>query len=241
MSEARMSNPHRWNKPGHEGYLNHSVAALPEILQDSGEYFTVMSGKWHLGLKPENNPAARGFDRSFALLPGCSNHCEYAIDSKAYSDGYEPQFAPADSHQFFARIPPLYSEDGRRATIESHSLHELNDFYSSDDYATRMINYLDDRTDEQKSKAFFAFLPFAAPHWPLQCSKEDRDWYTGMYDDGPDALRARRLARLKELGLVDPEVDAHEVVAGPTAEWEDLTDYERRCSARAMGMSPSFA
>ncbi len=33
-------------KPGYEGYLNFRVAALSEILQDSG-YHTVMSGKWY--------------------------------------------------------------------------------------------------------------------------------------------------------------------------------------------------
>lgn len=45
------------------------VAALPELLNDHG-YHTLLSGKWHLGLRKETNPAARGFDRSFALLPG---------------------------------------------------------------------------------------------------------------------------------------------------------------------------
>jgi arylsulfatase len=32
-------------RPGYEGYLNERVAALSEILQDSG-YLTIMSGKW---------------------------------------------------------------------------------------------------------------------------------------------------------------------------------------------------
>lgn len=67
---------------------------MSEILQDAG-YHTLISGKWHLGLRPENNPAARGFDRSFALLPGTSNHY-----------GWEPQFGK-DYTNFFVRIPLL--------------------------------------------------------------------------------------------------------------------------------------
>jgi len=49
--------------------IDFDVAALPELLRDHG-YHTLLSGKWHLGLRKETNPAARGFDRSFALLPG---------------------------------------------------------------------------------------------------------------------------------------------------------------------------
>lgn len=60
-------------KPGHEGYLNQRVVALPELLSDGG-YFTLMAGKWHLGLRPEHHPIRRGFKKSFALLPGCANH-----------------------------------------------------------------------------------------------------------------------------------------------------------------------
>lgn len=33
------------DKPGYEGYLNWRVAALSEILADSG-YLTIHSGKW---------------------------------------------------------------------------------------------------------------------------------------------------------------------------------------------------
>ncbi|WP_369830476.1 sulfatase-like hydrolase/transferase, partial [Mycobacterium sp. 1245111.1] len=55
--------------PGYEGYLNDRVVALPELLRDAG-YHTLMAGKWHLGNTIDRTPSARGFDRSFALLPG---------------------------------------------------------------------------------------------------------------------------------------------------------------------------
>ena len=107
MSEQKPAGGQRWNVKGHEGYLNHDVSimrhsalmlqvvAFPESLQAAG-YQTLLSEKWHLGLKPENNPAARGFDRSLALLPGAANH--YAFES---------QFGPNDYLPFLERIPPL--------------------------------------------------------------------------------------------------------------------------------------
>ena len=95
---------------------------------------------------------------------------------------------------------------------------------------------MEERKHGDKSKPFFAYLPFSAPHWPLQCSKEDRDRYRGMYDDGPDALRLRRLERLKELKLIPKDVKAHDVVVPQEfpPEWDQMTDHERKCSARAM-------
>lgn len=202
---------------------SHDVAAVSELLQDAG-YHTLISGKWHLGLRPENNPAARGFDRSFALLPGTSNHY-----------GWEPQFGKDDFINFFVRIPPLYTEDGKKYEVEPNKTHDKAGFFTSDFYTDNLVNYLKERDSEAKDKPFFAYLPFSAPHWPLQCSKEDRDKYQGMYDDGPDALRLRRLANLQRLGIVPPGIQPHDVVVGPlNTEWQDMTDYERRCSARAM-------
>ncbi len=59
--------------PGYEGYLNDRVVALPELLRDAG-YLTLMSGKWHLGNTIDRSPWARGFERSFALLPAGASH-----------------------------------------------------------------------------------------------------------------------------------------------------------------------
>ena len=73
LAEFTRSSVAHQGQPGHEGYLNERVVALPELLKDGG-YHTMMAGKWHLGLKPQHHPIARGFVRSFALLPGCANH-----------------------------------------------------------------------------------------------------------------------------------------------------------------------
>ena len=73
LSEFVRGSPAHQGQPGHEGYLNERVVAIPQLLRDGG-YHTWMSGKWHLGLKKEYSPQARGFVRSFALLPGCANH-----------------------------------------------------------------------------------------------------------------------------------------------------------------------
>ena len=97
-----------------------------------------------------------------------------------------------------------------------------------------MIDYLKERTPEQKEKPFFGYLAFSATHWPLQCLPEDRDLHKGNYDDGPDALRKRRLEGLIKQGLVKPDVVPHPVVAPAAKEWADMTPGERKLSARAM-------
>lgn len=47
------------------------------------------------------------------------------------------------------------------------------------------MEYLDNRTEEEQSKPFFAFLPYTAPHWPLQCSKAKRDKYAALLFANP--------------------------------------------------------
>lgn len=123
---------------------------------------------------------------------------------------------------------------------EANTGNEYNTgFFSSEYYASNLIKYFMERTSEEEDKPFFAFLPFSAPHWPLQCSKADRERYKGVYDEGPEVLRQRRLGQLKKLGLVNKSVVPHEVYGEDTAhvyheEWENLSDDEKAKSARSM-------
>ena len=212
--------------PGYEGYLNERVVTLPEILQDAG-YLTLCSGKWHLGLRRDKSPCARGFERSFALLPGSSNHF-----------GWEPQLEEdvVEAPRPFSHVYSLHMEDGEY-------VRELpDDFYSSNSYGDCMLRYLKDwnqsnsnaRSVAGAKRPFFAYLPFSAPHWPLQAPQEYIQHYRGMYDDGPDALRLYRLSKLKELGLVCADAEAHPVHAPEAPEWAQLSPEHQAKSARAM-------
>ena len=73
MAEHVTYFPTQIGQPGYEGFLNNRVISISQLLRDAG-YHTYMSGKWHLGTKPEQSPAANGFERSFALLEAAANH-----------------------------------------------------------------------------------------------------------------------------------------------------------------------
>ena len=97
-----------------------------------------------------------------------------------------------------------------------------------------MIDYFNNRTQEEKAQPFFAYLPFSAPHWPLQCLEADRLPYKGKYDEGPDVLRKKRLASLIKLGLVKPDVQPYPVVTKNYVEWDEMNPEDKKYNARAM-------
>ncbi|MFT4046235.1 MAG: arylsulfatase [Solimonas sp.] len=200
--------------PGYEGHLNDRVASLAELLRDAG-YRTLMSGKWHLGLTPETSPKARGFERSFSLLTAAANHF-----------GWEPPVAVRRQPALLSTIAPLYVEDERL-------LDQLpENYYSTDSFTDRLLDYLRERPAGDE-RPFFAYLAYSAPHFPLQAPDELIAKYKGRYDAGPAVLRQERLQKLKRLGLIGADVEAHEVVAA-NKPWEELGDDERRRSARSM-------
>jgi arylsulfatase A-like enzyme len=168
--------PNQMGLDGYEGDLNDRVATLPQLLRDAG-YHTYMVGKWHLGKKPDQIPAARGFERDFTLLDGMGSYW--------------------DMWNFAAANPrSLYTEDGRY-------LKELpKDYYATKTYTDKMIEFID--ANHGDGKPFFAFVSHQAPHEPYHLPREWRDRHVGEYDKGWDAVRQERLKREIELGIVPP-------------------------------------
>lgn len=203
------------DKPGYEGHLNQRVVTLPELLRDAG-YATLMSGKWHLGRTPTSLPGARGFERSFALIPGAANHY-----------GFEPALAPEQRPGLLRSTAGLYTENDR--FIDALPA----DFYSTDSFTDILLGYFQELEDVGDERPFFAYLPYSAPHWPLQAPDKVIAKYRGRYDAGPAALREERLAALKRLGLIGEEVEAHPVTT-KTPPWEELSEERRAFLSRAM-------
>ncbi|MGD8322817.1 MAG: sulfatase-like hydrolase/transferase, partial [Gammaproteobacteria bacterium] len=172
-------------------------------LMKDAGYHTYMTGKWHLGRDVETGPRARGFERSFVSIDGAAHLGGLSWDG--------PGLAP-------------YRDGEEMTTVD-------DDFYSSRFYTERMIEYLEtDRADDQP---FFAYLAYTAPHWPLQAPPDSIARFEGWYDDGYEALYDARLARSKELGIVDEDFPGQPLVEGQPR-WNELSDEERRVEARKM-------
>ncbi|MFT5501553.1 MAG: arylsulfatase A-like enzyme, partial [Woeseiaceae bacterium] len=191
--------------PGYVGYLNFEVAALPEVLLADG-YHTYMAGKWHLGDEKETTPHARGFEQTFALLPGGGSH---------WSD-QKPMSPPQTM---------VYSRNGQNVK----SLPD--DFYSTRYYTDILLEFLEE--DRGDGTPFFAFLSYTAPHDPLHAPKEYIEKYKGAYDLGWDELRQKRLQALKDLGVIEDDAKPFPRLPSVPA-WSEMSLQERQNAARDM-------
>jgi arylsulfatase len=178
---AELNAPNQVGKPGYEGVLNTRVASVAELLRENG-YHTYMTGKWHLGLKPDQIPHARGFERDFSTLVGGGSH---------FDDRWNVEW----------QIPKMpYTEDGKPVD----KLPE--DFYSTKAYTDKILQFIEEGRGD--GKPFFAYLTYTAPHGPLHLPDDWLRRYKNRYDEGWDAIRQQRLARMQELGIVDKGVNA---------------------------------
>ncbi len=190
--------------PGYEGHLTDRIIPFPALLQKAG-YRTFMAGKWHLGLRPEDNPHQKGFDHSFVLVESSGNH----YSSKGIWE--ENPISP-------------YTEDGLETTwVEGE--------YSTDVYTDKLISYINQ--SQKENRPFFCFAAYTSPHWPLQVDEKYWRKYEGRYDDGYEALKIKRFESLKKAGMISENAvlpSSHPNIKP----WDSLSPEEKKKEARKM-------
>jgi arylsulfatase A-like enzyme len=191
------------DRPSYGDHLSRQTPTIAEVLRTAG-YRTLMSGKWHLGARQAEWPAQRGFDRSFALIPGAMNYFGGETNG--------PRVNLALNGESFA--PP---QDG---------------FFATDEFTDQGIEFLGEA--RQVAQPFFLYMAYNAPHWPLHAPPEDIAKYTGVYDGGWQAIRKARFKRMLELGVVDESIRMAPMDRGDVNPWNELADPERAEWARRM-------
>ena len=195
-------------RPGpYQGYLSEEATTIAEMLRDSG-YRTYMSGKWHVGERPQHWPRHRGFDRYFGLISGASSYFELIKDQP--------------------RVRKMALDDTPWEP-------PTEDFYMTDAFSDYAVEFLQEHEASATPQPFLLYLAYTAPHWPLHALPEDIARYAGRYHIGWDSLRAERHARMLEMGLID---ERHVVPPRPAqlSAWEDAEnkeDWARRMAVYA--------
>lgn len=203
---AEYLGPQQKGKPGYEGHLNDRVASVASVLRDAG-YHTYMAGKWHLGEEKGQWPADKGFERDFTLMQGGGSNWS----DMGYPNPQHPQLTMTRNGKILDQLP--------------------DDHFSTAAFS----DFIMQSVDEQKGdgKPFFAYLSFQAVHSPFAVPDDWLNRYKGRYDRGYDALRAERLARMKEMGLVGKGVAGFPRLPRIPA-WDTLSPEQKQVSARKM-------
>lgn len=103
-------------------------------------------------------------------------------------------------------------------------------FYSTHAFTDYAIEFLSEAAE--RDNPFFLYLPYNAPHYPLQAPEEAIRKYKGRFSKGWDVLREERHKRQVEMGLFEehclsprpPDVSA----------WNDLSKEEQEKHAYLM-------
>jgi arylsulfatase len=201
-----VTKPNAKVTPGaYQGYLNDRYPTIAEDLQKAG-YRTYMSGKWHVGEKPDYWPLKRGFQRYFGLISGASSYYEI--------------------------IP---QEKGIRRVVLDDKDYAIPDtgFYMTDAFTDYAIQFLDENKKEHGADPFFLYLAYTAPHFPIHAYESDIAKYEKMYLQGWDVLREKRYARMQKMGVIDNRFPLTSR-PGDIPEWSTVAD--KKTWARKMAV-----
>lgn len=200
------SAPNQQGNPGYETELSPNIVSLPTILSENG-YETYITGKWHLGDDEEFWPDKRGFTRNYTLIQSGASHW-------------------ADQRGMFSWQKKVdYTLDGEIIEVLP------DDFYSTNNYTSAMIDFIDD--DKDTGKPWFGYVAYTAPHWPLHAPDDLIAAQKGNYEMGYEVLREQRVERQKSLGIIPATAKTFKRL-DEVPPWDDLSDEEKANSKKDM-------
>ena len=192
--------------PAYAGELSRNAVTIAEVLKSSG-YSTYMAGKWHVTKKTKptgdadrsNWPLQRGFDRFYGTIHGAGSF-------------FDPNTLTHDNAYISPFADPEYQPDG---------------YYYTDAVSDHAARFVTEHRQRHAEKPFFLYVAHTAAHWPMHAKDSDIAKYKGKYDAGYEPIRAARLEKMKQLGLLDPRWS----VSPQTGDWSKVgnKEWEARC------------
>ena len=194
--------------PGYSGEIPLDAPTLAETLRAAG-YETIMTGKWH------NTPIRDS-------VPSGPKH--NWPSQRGFDTFYG--FMAGETHYFF---PTRMMLNNQAVPVDQYP----RDYYATDDWTSKAIEYLKDLRASSPTKPFFLYIANNAMHAPMQAKPRDIEKYRGRYDAGWTAIREARFRRQIELGLIPP--DATLAPSDPAApHWDSTDPADRPLFARHM-------
>ena len=126
--------------------------------------------------------------------------------------------------RFFGMISGAGSlYDPRSLAKDNEYVAPREDFYCTTDFTNYALQCIE---EHQSENPFFVYLSYTAAHWPMHAPADAIAKYKGKYDQGWDAIRAARYARMKSMDLVKPEWELSPRDSFALAWEEDVPDRE---------------
>ena len=160
--------------------------SLATLLKQKG-YSTGIVGKWHLG-DEEYNPLRHGFDYQYGFLGGSG------LYAPEHSNGV------VDYH-----LPWCFSDapGWQRSALLGSDILRNNIVIDEKGYlTTRIGEEAVSFIDKNKSKPFFLYVPFNAPHDPFQALQSDFDSYANISDTTKRVYYAMITAMDRAIGQI---------------------------------------
>ncbi len=147
-----------------------SEITIAEVLKKY-DYSTAIIGKWHLGAAPFSRPTVRGFDEQYGFYEAFTLYAP-KTDTTLIHTPVRGDFM--DQHEWKA----AEGRTGNCAILRNCCERQEESKYLTDKLTDEAIDFI----DRSKENPFFLYLPYNAPHAPLQVPKTYYEQFAYIQD-----------------------------------------------------------